>query len=493
MNAVGEGSVLNIHPYKMASAAAVGGAGSPPVEAADPSEDPPKYWYLFHELAMTRGSDHLPLIKAHLQALYEVAYKTVEGMPEGRTRDAAEEHLAHIFTDRTVSITSLNIKSLQCAVLFRILQVWAGKIREDYDDPHVGGEEFLLYIGVLTMDEESKKAAGLENSPTKAPWDSYESMLYYAANYKTEYLLREDEDGRTVLDDEPIKDIGLEALILADERPDVYPELNDKMIVTLLGDLSLFELNRSLADNLYILALSPTPVLADGYNMDSLTFLFHDAFHRKQRRKYSGTTPVTRGNVKRFLDSALYRDLTDDERHVCDMWIFLITHELLFQGAVQRQEEYFLSGPIGPEKDIHALQYKRRHVYVLDKIASDITTRESDRLAPALKGVLPPSMTGAKKADVVRWLGASWLRFVSVWNSSFERKISPADAPGSLDVELNRIVEDYGAVPRHIPEPTKWENERIQRNAEKWNAAHKRTRKRRRGSRTRSRRRRSHL
>ena len=79
-------------------------------------------WQLNQMTCPTRTADsHIPFVKAQLKLLYDVARKTVN-FYDGKAPAAAialyKTHLKNIFRDKIVSFTSLNIKSVQCAILF---------------------------------------------------------------------------------------------------------------------------------------------------------------------------------------------------------------------------------------------------------------------------------------------------------------------------------------------------------------------------------------
>jgi hypothetical protein len=94
-------------------------------------------WQLNQMTCPTRtAASHIPFVKAQLKLLRDVARKTVK-FYDGKVPEASiaiyKTHLTNIFSDDNVSITSLNIKSVQCAILFT-------KIFTDTASPELAGQ-----------------------------------------------------------------------------------------------------------------------------------------------------------------------------------------------------------------------------------------------------------------------------------------------------------------------------------------------------------------
>jgi len=391
------------------------------------SADDQQYNYIIDELIS--GESKEPFIKASLQALYDLVKK------ELLAKSANETHLAHfenIFSDRTVSITSLNIKSLQCAILFTII---ARDLGEKKVPSFVGADYFLNNIGESWYPK--FRSQDFE-------WDSYDKLLPIVCFH----------------DDYQVK---LKDLCISDET-----KLEGAPIVTPLN-LSLADLNRTLANDIYLVGFTTNYLHVDGRNMSPLEFFMHDLAHKTIRQKELGTSSITRKNVKHFLDSAQYRNLTEEERYMCDYWIFLITHETEYVFAVLRQEEFFLTTKIGEDKHI---------TKILGRVeAQDYTTEpflnhfSSRSFYSFYKELLPDALQfkGIKRtyseqdsvhiAEIQKWLLDSWNVFQTEWNKSI-------DSENEANATFNA---NFANLARHRPTPIVHANSKIINNAARWN------------------------
>ena len=303
-------------------------------------------------------------VRIYLRDLFELVEKTVNEYMGKPNYDKYREHFEHIFKDRTVSLMSLNIKGLQSAILFKIIE------DQESGQKPVALEvvpELLVYLGV-----------GIPGST----WDRYE----YIMEMKDEYPLL------TMLFDP-----------------------TNNFIVSLDGELSLQLLNLSYAQDVYLLGLSPKNIFADGQLLDPVSFFMHDLGHYLLRKKILGTTEISRMNVHHFLHMLKFTEVDNTHRYACNLWIFLLTHEFLFKG-----QELILSTPL----DINTLLGSLK----TDEGTSLLEEFAHKCLHRFYKSVLPKTLdiTGATEAEqlskIKTYLQWSYNVFTSYWNRSFTEK-----------------------------------------------------------------------
>ena len=331
-------------------------------------------------------NSHLPFIKAQLKLLEDTARMTVESyrprVPEALMK-TYETHVTNIFKDTTVSFTSLNIKSAQCAILFTKM----------FHDTATGDEKRKL--------RESDIDDGLYKFYKKAGWDTYDVFLKLTDDHMDlPYTVFTDEDGHCI------------------------PNCKNKAIIVLLGEMTLFELLWSLSNDLYFVGLPTQTQYADGRFFIPTTFLEHDLAHITARLDTvpEGVREEENRNVKKCL---LY--INDKSKEIQDavlLFLFLFMH-LEVQGdlTVLRVPHTATSGIFRRDDHPHSRFYK-----------GDIIRRLKSR--SDLGGFLPEGHA-TTDAALEAWLRSQWLIFIEHWNASLR-----TEAAEALNIEYpnaNRI------------------------------------------------------
>jgi len=332
-------------------------------------------------------NSHLPFIKAQLKLLEDTARMTVESyrprVPEALMK-TYETHVTNIFKDTTVSFTSLNIKSAQCAILFTKM----------FHDTATGDEKRKL--------RESDIDDGLYKFYKKAGWDTYDVFLKLTDDHMDlPFTVFTDEDGHCI------------------------PNCKNKAIIVLLGEMTLFELLWSLSNDLYFVGLPTQTQYADGRFFIPTTFLEHDLAHITARLDTipEGVREEENRNVKKCL---LY--INDKSKEIQDavlLFLFLFMH-LEVQGdlTVLRVPHTATSGIFRRDDHPHSRFYK-----------GDIIRRLKSR--SDLGGFLPEGHA-TTDAALEAWLLSQWLIFIEHWNASLRTEAAEA----ALNIEYpnaNRI------------------------------------------------------
>jgi hypothetical protein len=245
------------------------------------------WWQLEQMTCPVREADsHIPFVKSQLQLLYKTAVRTVESY-RGKATEAQmatyQTHLDNIFRDRTVSFTSLNIKSLQCAMLFTILTIHI---------PNPDTNSYRRYI----IDDIYFPLHAIK-------WDTYEPVLAFIKSKEMRYL---------------------DWLVIDETESPCIPDLKNKAIVVLLGEMTLYELISSMTNDIYFCGLITSIANIDGREGGTpLGFLDHDLGHMADRFLFSRPEQIhqTNENVKQFLH--FLNNTSEHIRNTCLMWVFL--------------------------------------------------------------------------------------------------------------------------------------------------------------------------
>lgn len=327
-------------------------------------------WQLNQMTCPTRTADsHIPFVKAQLKLLRDVASKTVT-FYDGKVPEASTAlyriHLKNIFSDDKVSITSLNIKSVQCAILFT-------KIFRDTASP-----ETTLQLLESGLDDK------LFEFYSEKDWDTYAKFL-------------------TLTDDH----MELPNTVFTDEDGHCIPNCKNKAIIVLLGEMTLFELLWSLSNDLYFVGLPAQIQFADGNLHTPTTFLEHDLGHMAARleNRSEDLRDQENANVKKCL---LY--INDKSKEIQDavlVFLFLYMHL-----EVQGDNEALLvphtvtSGIFRPTNP---------HKYYREEVIRRLKSRSD------LGGFLPEGHA-VTDAALEAWLRGQWAIFVEHWNASLREK-----------------------------------------------------------------------
>ena len=343
-------------------------------------------WQLNQMTCPTRTADsHIPFVKAQLKLLYDVARKTVN-FYDGKAAEAAiyKTHLKNIFSDDKVSFTSLNIKSVQCAILFT-------KIFRDTASPEITRK-------LLESDIDDK----LYEFYSEKDWDTYAKFL-------------------TLTDDH----MELPFTVFTDEDGQCIPNCKNKAIIVLLGEMTLFELLWSLSNDLYFVGLPAQLQFADGRFHTPTTFLEHDLGHMVARldNRSEALRDQENANVKKCL---LY--INDKSKEIQDavlLFLFLYMHL-----EVQGDNEALLvphtvtSGIFRPNNP---------HKWYREDVIRRLKSRSD------LGGFLPEGYAITDAALEV-WLRGQWAIFVEHWNASLLEEARDIENMGPSPTTRARYV-----------------------------------------------------
>ena len=303
-------------------------------------------------------------MKAQLKLLRDVARKTVK-FYDGKVPEASiaiyKTHLKNIFSDDKVSFTSLNIKSVQCAILFT-------KIFRDTASPETTHR-------LLDIDQDK-----LYDFYSEKDWDTYAKFLRLTDDHmELPYIVFDDEEGHCI------------------------PNCKNKAIIVLLGEMTLFELLWSLSNDLYFIGLPAQIQFADGNLHTPTTFLEHDLGHMTARldNRKEALRDQENANVKKCL---LY--INDKSKEIQDavlLFLFLYMHL-----EVQGDNEALL---VPHTVDSGLFRPNNPHKFYREDVIRRLKSRND------LGGFLPE---GHAETDVALegWLRGQWAIFVENWNAS---------------------------------------------------------------------------
>jgi hypothetical protein len=258
------------------------------------------YWWRCEELTCPRRGEppaYLPLLKVHLKVLFEKAAAELErvGGLSAIQQEQYRAKLASIFRDKTVNLTSLNIKSLQCAALFTEILELQGKL------PDPGFSKYRGGTGPIDLYKQIKKKPSVLYT--------FEGMKAYIKSTGDDwnYFLNDEEEGGAVC----------------------CPNLRNKNVCVLLGELTVEEIVRTFAKHIYICGLTFDMAYADGFHYPPLLFLHHDYVHaNNRRRQVSEGSPIGYRRLEQFVD---YLDspnpLNQREKNACFLILFMTSHE----------------------------------------------------------------------------------------------------------------------------------------------------------------------
>jgi hypothetical protein len=350
------------------------------------SESRGRLWWQLAQLSCPRNGSsdresesHIPFVKAQLAILHRVARATVDSYRAAASEEDIKlyhRYVRKIFSNNRVSLTALNIKSLQCAYLFSLMT------------KHIPNPEKRRYGAYI---EDS-----LWTYLSEVRWTSYDAVLQRCIDhepdeeeYDLKWLLIEDEFG-------------------GDETWCI-PSLKNKAIIVLLGELSLYELVWSLAQDVYFIGLIPGLGYADGAMMHPVSFLTHDLDHMHDRlllcqEEKGGRGAEINARTLHFLGFLAARDAAVQQ--TCLMFLFLyMHHEIECKEAILLQDVIAAdSGPFRPGGEEDEL------IYLPDRFL-----RQND-----FHGFLPAALKeGATAETVIEWLRGEWLIFTETWNTCF--------------------------------------------------------------------------
>ena len=335
-------------------------------------------WQLNQMTCPTRTADsHIPFVKAQLKLLYDVARKTVN-FYDGKAPAAAiyKTHLKNIFSDDNVSFTSLNIKSVQCAILFT-------KIFRDTASPKITQE--LLDSG---LDDP------LFEFYNEKDWDTYAKFLTLTDDHmELPYTVFTDEDG----------------------DGHCIPNCKNKAIIVLLGEMTLFELLWSLSNDLYFVGLPAQIQFADGNLHTPTTFLEHDLGHMVARldNRSEALRDQENTNVKKCL---LY--INDKSKEIQDavlLFLFLYMHL-----EVQGDNEALL---VSHTATSGLFRPNNPHKFYREDVIRRLKSRSD------LGGFLPEGHAITDAALEI-WLRGQWAIFVEHWNASLREETRELESVG---------------------------------------------------------------
>jgi len=337
---------------------AVGGAGAP--AAADPnfngvtlsSERRGRLWWQLQQTVCPTGiaDSHIPFVQAQLVLLEKTVRRRIASFDSA----AASKYVETIFSNRTISFTSLNIKGIQVAFLFN----------------------FLLDYPVR---------GGIYGELAKLKWEEYDVVLgFLAANSEKENL----------------------GCLLIDETPPCIPLLNNKAIVVLLGVMTLEEIVWSIAQNVYFIGLVTDYSMADGAPLDPVSFLSHDMGHMQDRFLIGSpeSTQMTVQKINVRINHFLHfiGEKSEALRSTCLFFLFLYLHH-----EIRHQEQIFLRKKITMAMSL----FEPSNARILDSIILKLSIKND------LGGLLPVELHDRRDRDSLEaWLRDQWIQFMEEWN-----------------------------------------------------------------------------
>jgi hypothetical protein len=185
------------------------------------------------------------------------------------------------------------------------------------------------------------------------------------------------------------------------------PSLKNKAVIVLLGELTLYELVWSLAQDVYFIGLIPGLGFADGALMHPVSFLAHDLDHMHDRLFLCEEDVRRRAEVNarvlHFL--AVIATKTAAIQQTCMMFLFLyMHHEIECKESILLEDTLLpTSGPFRPEGA------RDEYVYLPDRFL-----RQND-----LQGFLPAELRMTSTDRVFAWLRTEWRIFIEEWNACF--------------------------------------------------------------------------
>ena len=349
------------------------------------------WWQLKQMTCPIREADsHIPFVKAQLNLLYNTTVRTIESY-RGKATEAQmaayQKHLRTIFRGTVPSFTCLNDRSVKCAMLFTKM------IKET------------------------------------TPEDEYSSYEEERGSYWTE-----DWDAP---DSSPLRDRKLRGLVFQDEHPGCIPSCKNKGIVVLLGEMTLYELIWSYANDLYFIGMPTTVQSADGQPFTPLKFIEHDCEHMEDRSdieevmsdpsfpnefkrdelKRRKQRAIENGNVLKCLQYIRTQPKAVEDAVM--LFLFLIVHEQFFES----------SGALEGSLSVERLSKREIPIFrLLDPqdmggFVKASFNRPDSKYDAASKAEIDawwadPDSNGDREEIVREWCWNQWLLFVETWNAS---------------------------------------------------------------------------
>lgn len=383
-----------------------------------------RLWWQLAQMScpISVAESHIPFIKSQLSLLYRVAQRTIDSY-----KGAAEigeirryHNLVHkIFRRKETSFTALNVKSLQCAFLFSLMT------------RHIPNPGRRAY-GDFIFDR-------LWDYLYRIDWSNYDAVLRLISNHEP------DEE-----------EYDLKCLVIEDEFDDgsCIPSLKNKAVIVLLGELSLYELVWSLAQDVYFIGLIPGLGFADGTLMHPVSFLGHDLDHMHDRLHLcaadkGGREAEINARVNHFLAFIANRDAAIQAS--CMMFLFLYMHH-----EIECKESILLEDRLRPNSGMFRPEgAKDEYIYLPDRFL-----RQNDLIGFLPEALRSPDTTTPR---VFAWLRSEWRIFIGQWNACFD------GAPNADAVAVAAPPPIRSSSARRYRATTL-------RNAEAWNALQKRRR-----------------
>lgn len=190
--------------------------------------------------------------------------------------------------ERDYTLENLNVKSLQCIIIITEISIVTSskEERDSFDKKRI--DEFERnYFSNTYMD-----------------FDAFYKNMKYDDEFK--YLLGEDTK----------------------KNYSCCPDLKGALIMVPLGEMSLYELVYTLANDIYLIGITTTNQFADGKFMTPYEFVKHDIIHSINRKNTIQNERITLEYEKKFIDN-IHSILNKDNENYSKLMIalFLIMHE----------------------------------------------------------------------------------------------------------------------------------------------------------------------
>lgn len=282
--------------------------------------------------------------------------------------------------DKGATLTTLNIKSLQCVILMTEISKLTNPAKstmKDYPIKSIVSEYAALTVG--------------------GHWDNYDHL--YNLIKTGPYLLSRYK-----------KLIGTSY----PEADYCCPNFNGARILVLLGEMTLLELVDTMADNIYLIGVTTEIEWADGHEYTPFEFMHHDLVHASNREYGFGDFGIGMLSLeRRFIDHIKGNPGAYDLDKLM-IPLFLLMHELpMGEMSLLREQMNF------------PLSYESR---IKDTFVGNL---ENWRNPKFYGGLLPEAVRGGSDEEIIAYLDDCFTLLTKSWNTFFEGGGAGAGAGGA--------------------------------------------------------------
>lgn len=325
------------------------------------------------------------IIKKNIQDLYKIAKDLIKSYDMSDTRDLylrmkqKFENIERIDIS-TPTISTLNIISLQCVILFTEIVKVIEPHKSTMENYNGGGSQAIelqkLYIELTKEDK----------------WDDYD----YIYKLITKSVIDPVTQRQIVLITKPLK-----RLVYTNNYINIIncKNIKKQRLCVILGELTLFEILNSLANDIFLIGITPHMGWADGYYYTPFEFMDHDMVHAINRET-SGYGQDTLVYSKPFIEYLITnKDIPKDSIDKIVIILFLIMHEDFFNGDL-------LNTPVLKSNVLQRI--------IWDKLLNIKRWTDINNF-----GGLLPEYIFNNPSRIIPYLEDAYILFVSTWNSFF--------------------------------------------------------------------------